>query len=121
MTAERIKNILVAYIDNDLHESEVEWVREIVSQICTQEEIKELGLWEWLNFDDYYIITAKCSCCGKEYEYHMDNDDYRNLEKYYEYGRRAGKLQDLFPKMPSWIRASICKESNGFCICPECN
>ena len=121
MTQERVKEILVGYIDNDLNESEPEWVRETLADLCTQEELKELGLWEWLNFDDHYLITAKCSCCGREEEYLMSDEEYKNLERYCELGRKAGRLQDLFPKMPAWIRASICKESGGFCICPECN
>ena len=91
MTFERLKEILVAYIDKDLNESEVEWVREVLADLCTQDELKELGLWEWLQFDDQYMITAKCSCCGREEEYLMSDEEYKNLEKYYEYGRNAGK------------------------------
>ena len=121
MTVERIKEILTDYIDKDLNESETEWIRETISEICTQDEIKELGLWDWLGFEDYYTITAKCSCCGREEEYHMDDIEYKNFDMYCELGRGAGKLQDLFPKMPAWIRASICRGSGGFCICPECN
>lgn len=121
MTIERLKEILVGYIDKDLNESEVEWVREVLADLCTQDELKELGLWEWLQFDYQYLITATCFCCGRVEEYLMSDEEYKNLEKYYEYGRNAGKLQDLFPKMPAWIRASLCRESDGFCICPECN
>ena len=36
-------------------------------------------------------------------------------------GRQLGFIQDLFPRVPVWIRSgAIDKYSDGFCICPEC-
>ena len=68
-----------------------------------------------------HLITATCSCCGRDEEYSMSNEEYKNLEKYFAYGRSAGKLQDLFPKVPAWIRSgAIDTTADGFCICPNC-
>ena len=66
-------------------------------------------------------ITAKCSVCGREEEYHLDEEEYNTLINYIEYGRQLGFIQNLFPNIPSWIRSgAIDKYSNGFCICPNC-
>ena len=71
------------------------------------------------------IITATCACCGKTEDYQMDE---KETETYFQYmrkdlsgARQMGCMQDLFPKVPAWIRAgAIDKCSDGFCICPEC-
>ena len=66
-------------------------------------------------------ITAKCSCCGYEEEYELSPEESYSLRGYERYGRQLGKIQDLFPKVPAWIRSgAIDKYSNGFCICPHC-
>lgn len=52
MTIERIKEILMAYIDNDLASADPGWVRDVLAEICTMKEIKELGLYEWLGFEE---------------------------------------------------------------------
>ena len=52
MTFERLKEILIGFIDNDLNESEPEWVRETLLDLATPEELKELGIWDWLGFDN---------------------------------------------------------------------
>lgn len=51
MTVDRIKSILFDYIDNDLASADPGYVRDVVREICTMDEIKELGLYEWLSFD----------------------------------------------------------------------
>ena len=51
MTIERLKEILIGYIDNDLSSADPGYVREVVRELCTMDEIKELGLYEWLGFD----------------------------------------------------------------------
>lgn len=51
MTKERVIDILISYIDNDLTSADPGYVRDVVSDICTTEEIKELGL-DWLGFDE---------------------------------------------------------------------
>lgn len=75
--------------------------------------------------DIYYvpprILTAKCSCCGYVEKFALTPEEYELLEAYEFYGRRVGKLQDLFPRIPAWIRSgAIDKSSGGFCICPRC-
>lgn len=66
-------------------------------------------------------IKAKCSCCGYEEEYELSQEESYTLRGYECYGRKLGKIQDLFPQIPAWIRSgAIDKYSNGFCICPHC-
>lgn len=66
-------------------------------------------------------ITAKCSCCGNEEEYELSPEESYTLRGYERYGRQLGKIQDLFPNVPAWIRSgAIDKYSDGFCICPKC-
>ena len=66
-------------------------------------------------------ITAKCSLCGYEEQYELSSEEIYNLRRYKLYGRQIGKIQDLFPKIPAWIRSgAIDITSNGFCICPYC-
>lgn len=66
-------------------------------------------------------IKATCSCCGRTEEYKLSGVEAYNLAGYEMFGRSYGKLQDLFPNIPAWIRSgAIDKTSGGFCICPEC-
>lgn len=52
-TWERLWNILIDYIDNDLEGgADADYVREMLKEICTEEELKELGLWDWLDMGD---------------------------------------------------------------------
>lgn len=70
----------------------------------------------------HYKITATCSYCGEETEYEMSKEEHEMLKKYWCYGRQLGYLQDLFPKVPAWIRSgAIDQYSGGFCICPKCS
>ena len=52
MTKERVVDIFVQYLDNDLATAELGYVREVVRSICTIDEMKELGIYEWLGFDE---------------------------------------------------------------------
>ena len=52
-----------------------------------------------------FMLVAKCSCCGKEGVYEMDREEYKTLQFYQVYGRQLGYIQDLFPKVPAWIRS----------------
>ena len=52
MTVERVKEILMQYVDNDLEGTETAYVREVLSNICTREELKELGFWDWLMYEE---------------------------------------------------------------------
>lgn len=73
----------------------------------------ETGLW---------VLYPRCSCCGNEDEYLCDALESETLDRYIAYGRQMGALQDLFPKIPNWIRSGcIDKYSGGFCICPKCS
>ena len=68
-----------------------------------------------------YTITATCSCCGKETNFELNDQEFKTLQRYWCYGRQIGTLQDLFPRVPNWIRSgAIDQRSDGFCICPEC-
>lgn len=53
MSKERVIAILVDYIDNDLAAAEPGYVREVLRDVCgcTDEELKELGVYDWLGFD----------------------------------------------------------------------
>ena len=66
-------------------------------------------------------IKAKCAYCGYEEEYVLSADEYKMLRRYEHYGRKLGYIQDLFPRIPAWIRSgAIDKYADGFCICPKC-
>lgn len=66
-------------------------------------------------------IVAECSLCGYQEEYILDEEESKTLILYESLGRKMGYIQDLFPKVPAWIRSgSIDQYSNGFCICPKC-
>ncbi len=67
------------------------------------------------------VLLAKCSYCGKEEKYEMNENEYATLQRYRCYGRKMGYIQDLFPNIPPWIRSgAIDLYSGGFCICPDC-
>ena len=53
MSKERVIAILVGYIDNDLAAADPGYVREVLRDVCgcTDEELKELGIYDWLGFD----------------------------------------------------------------------
>lgn len=66
-------------------------------------------------------LSATCSCCGETTEFKLTQEESTTLSKYNCYGRMLGTLQDLFPRVPTWIRSgAIDQYSNGFCICPKC-
>lgn len=53
ISKERVIAILVNYIDNDLATAEPGYVREVLRDVCgcTDDELKELGIYDWLGFD----------------------------------------------------------------------
>lgn len=66
-------------------------------------------------------IYATCSCCGETEEFELTDNELQTLYQYSLVGRQMGKLQDLFPRVPAWIRSgAIDQYSGGFCICPKC-
>lgn len=66
-------------------------------------------------------IYATCSCCGNTTEFELNEKETETYKKYFCYDRQMGMLQDLFPRVPAWIRSgAIDQRSGGFCICPEC-
>ena len=68
-----------------------------------------------------YMLIAKCSCCGKEGVYEMNEEEYKTFQRYQVYGRQMGYIQEIFPNVPAWIRSgAIDQYSGGFCICPDC-
>lgn len=54
MTKERVVGILIDYIDNDLSSADPEYVRDTLTGVCgcTDDELKELGIYDWLGFDE---------------------------------------------------------------------
>ena len=52
MTKARLYEILISYIHDDLDYFDTEVVRDKVEELCTTEEIKELGLYNDLKCDD---------------------------------------------------------------------
>ena len=67
-------------------------------------------------------VYALCACCGNTTVYEMDEEESKTYMEYVIRGREMGALQDLFPKVPNWIRSgAIDQYSSGFCICPECS
>ena len=68
-----------------------------------------------------HTIIAQCSVCGRTEEYRLNDEEFETLELYQIYGRQMGYIQDLFPRIPAWIRrGAIDQYSDGFCICPDC-
>lgn len=53
MDKQRVIEILVSYIDNDLSSADPGYVRDVLvdSCGCTDDELKELGIYDWLGFD----------------------------------------------------------------------
>lgn len=53
ITKERLIEILISYIDNDAAATDPGYIREVLTDICgcTETELKELGLYGWLGFD----------------------------------------------------------------------
>lgn len=77
----------------------------------------------WCNEEDKPVaLVATCSCCGFTDVYELDDDEVESLIDYWCYsGFNRKPIQDLFPKVPAWIRSgAIDKYSDGFCICPKC-
>jgi len=52
MTKERVTEILIEYIDNDLNTADPDYVRDVLQGICTTDELKGLGLYDWLGFEE---------------------------------------------------------------------
>lgn len=80
-----------------------------------EEEIDSLPADEYLG-----ILKPTCSFCGKRYAFRLSEKESETLNKYRCYGRSLGKIQNLFPDVPAFIRSAIDQYSDGFCICPEC-
>ena len=88
--------------------------------------IKEVAMtyYEECKLNDPEMITleAECDICGNIGTYEMNEEEFNTWQRYVCYGRMIGKIQDLFPKVPAWIRSgAIDQYSGGFCICPECS
>lgn len=95
------------------------WKDRYVEMCLTETEIEEVD--EFI--DDLYgrLLEAECSICGGKGSYLMDDKEKKTYDNYQFLGREMGLLQDVFPKIPAWIRSGcIDKYSGGFCICPQC-
>ena len=51
MTVERAKEILTQYIETDLESADPGYVREILEELCTEEELEELGFQDWIELE----------------------------------------------------------------------
>ncbi len=74
--------------------------------------------------DEFLItsVTATCSCCGRKETYNLDKEEQKKIARYALEGREMGYIQEIFPKIPAWIRSgAIDQFSGGFCVCPECS
>lgn len=89
----------------------------------TEENVKEVFAMGEENEDKGNDnLMCSCSCCGTEYYAILDETESENLEKYWEYGRELGLIQDVFPTIPAFVRSgAIDKFASGFCICPKCS
>ena len=54
MDKNRVVEILVDYIGNDLDSADQGYVREVLTDVCgcSKAELKELGVYDWLGFDE---------------------------------------------------------------------
>ncbi len=67
-------------------------------------------------------LSATCSCCGRQVQFELDHGESVAYEEYRVFGSRMGMLQDIFPRVPAWIRSgAIDKRAFGFTICPKCS
>ena len=66
-------------------------------------------------------LTCTCSCCGHQETFELTEQESKDYIEYQEKGRSMGMIQNIFPRVPAWIRSgAIDLYSNGFCICPKC-
>ena len=71
---------------------------------------------------DNITLTCKCSACGNTGTYKMNEKESKTYHEYQSKGRSMGPIQNIFPKIPAWIRSgAIDQFSGGFCLCPNCN
>lgn len=90
-----------------------------VEMTLTETEIEEVDAL----IDELYdrLLEAECSICGGKGSYLMDATEKETYDQYAIRGREMGLIQNVFPKIPAWIRSGcIDKYSGGFCICPNC-
>lgn len=52
VTWQRLWEILIAYMDHDLESADIAYVHEFLPEIMTYDEMKELGIAEWLGFEE---------------------------------------------------------------------
>ena len=69
---------------------------------------------------DKVVLIPICSVCGRKEEFELTEDETKVLKKYISYGRQMGTLQELFPRVPAWIRAGAIDQYSRFCMCPDC-
>lgn len=97
---------------------------ECFSSIYVEMTLSEAQIEEVDNLiDELYerLLVAECSICGNVGYYLMDTTEKKTYDQYQIRGREMGLLQNVFPKIPAWIRSgAIDKYSGGFCICPNC-
>ena len=52
ITWQRLYEILIDIMDNTMADTDLAWDKEMLLGVCTPEELKELGIWEWFGFEE---------------------------------------------------------------------
>ncbi len=109
--------------DNGIDKDEVQTVLQALGYILLDTELYPGPFDQDISpFEMPEKVSATCSQCGRTEEYELDESEEEAYDEYVSKGGEAGMLQDLFPKVPAWIRAGgIDKRSGGFCTCPDCD
>lgn len=51
ITWQRLWEILIGYVDHDLENADLGYAKEFLMELCSEDELKELGIWDWLCFE----------------------------------------------------------------------
>ena len=52
VTWHRLWEMLIDYIDHDLEDADIAYVKESLAEMMSKTELKELGIWDWLGFEE---------------------------------------------------------------------
>lgn len=68
------------------------------------------------------VLTCTCASCKKQGRHVMTPDEKRTYDMYLRIGRVAGRLDQLFPNIPGWIRYACLEPTyGGKTYCPKCS
>ena len=88
-----------------------------------------MGKTEWIRVpyakrmgDGRITLHAYCYYCDREKTFKLTEEETQTYLEYQKKGREMGLIQNVFPRVPAWIRSgAIDLYANGFCICPKCS